>query len=95
MAETLVQYQNPIAAPDGKRYEASTCGAPMDGGPQWHGWVEFVPVNGGEAIRTSRDTTQPKRADIEYWATGLTPVYLQGALARALDARSPRAHRSR
>jgi hypothetical protein len=35
-------------------------------------------------VRSPRETTQPNRADTEYWATGLTPVYLDGALARAL-----------
>jgi len=36
-------------------------------------------------IRSGRETTQPSRADAMYWATGLTRVYLEGALARALD----------
>jgi len=50
----------------------------------WEGWVEFDPVDGGPTIRTPRETTQPNRADAEYWATGLEPVYLEGALDRAL-----------
>ena len=33
----------------------------------------------------SRETTQPNRRDTEYWATGLTYVYLEGALHRALN----------
>ena len=36
------------------------------------------------AVRSGRETTQPNLADLEYWATGLTPVYLEGALKRAL-----------
>jgi hypothetical protein len=51
----------------------------------WQGWVEFLPVDGGKAIRTGRETTQPNRQDTAYWATGLTPVYLEGALDRALN----------
>src|SRR5262245_1530581 len=36
-------------------------------------------------MQTARETTQPNLADLEYWATGLTPIYLEGALNRALD----------
>jgi hypothetical protein len=50
----------------------------------WQGWIEFEPVGGGAPIRTPRETTQPNRVDAHYWATGLTPVYLEGALHRAL-----------
>jgi hypothetical protein len=84
MAETLLQYQKQVIGPDGSAYEARACGGPMPGGT-WEGWIEFVPVGGGEPIRSRRETTQPNRADTEYWATGLTPVYLEGALQRALD----------
>jgi hypothetical protein len=55
----------------------------MPGGG-WQGWIEFVPFAGGSPIRSQRETTQPNRTDTEYWATGLTPVYLEGALRRAL-----------
>ena len=50
----------------------------------WQGWIEFVPSSGGEPIRTARETTQPNRVDTEYWATGVSSVYLEGALRRAL-----------
>ena len=39
----------------------------------------------GAAVRSGRETTQPNRQDTAYWATGLTPVYLEGALGRALN----------
>jgi hypothetical protein len=84
MAETLLQYQKPVPAPNGRIYEARACGGPMAGGT-WEGWIEFVPVDGGAPLRSPRETTQPNRTDTEYWATGLTPVYLEGALARALE----------
>jgi hypothetical protein len=83
MAETLLRYQNPVTAPDGTEYEARACGSPMPGGT-WQGWIEFVPVRGGEPVRTPRETTQPNRVDTEYWATGVSAVYLDGALRRAL-----------
>jgi hypothetical protein len=83
MAETLLQYKHPIAGPDGRLYEARACGTPTDSGT-WHGWIEFVPIDGGEPVHSPRETTQPNRTDTEYWATGLTPVYLEGSLRRAL-----------
>ena len=82
-AETLLQFSPLTTAPDGTRYEARACGSPMPDGC-WQGWIEFVPIAGGHPVRTSRETTQPNRTDTEYWASGLTPVYLDGALARAL-----------
>jgi hypothetical protein len=84
MAETLLQYQRPVIAPDGTAYEARACGGPMPGG-MWEGWIEFVAAGGGEPLRSPRETTQPNRADTEYWATGLSHVYLEGALRRALE----------
>src|SRR5437868_3242068 len=51
---------------------------------KWQGWIEFIPLGAGEPIRSARETTQPNREDTKYWATGLTPVYLQGALVRTL-----------
>ncbi len=85
MAETLLKFRHPVAAPDGTAYEARACGGPTSGGT-WQGWIEFVPIDGGEPVRSPRETTQPNRADTEYWATGLTQVYLEGALRRALSA---------
>ena len=83
MAETLLQFQEHVSAPDGTIYEARACGAPMAGNT-WQGWIEFIPVNGGDPLRSPRETTQPNRVDAIYWATGLTGVYLEGALRRAL-----------
>jgi hypothetical protein len=50
----------------------------------WEAWLEFNPLGGGSPLVTSRETTQPNRTDTEYWATGLTIIYLEGALQRAL-----------
>jgi hypothetical protein len=83
VAEVLVQFADPVVSPDGVAYIARACGAEAPDG-LWHGWIEFLPVEGGPAVRTGRETTQPNRVDAEYWATGLTPVYLEGALQRAL-----------
>ena len=83
MAEVLVQFTDPVFDEDGRSYVASACGAEM-ADERWQGWKEFIPMDGEEPLRSGRETTQPNRVDAEYWATGLTPVYLEGALRRAL-----------
>jgi hypothetical protein len=84
MAEVLAQFTEPLRTSDGSTYLAQACGAPSPGG-LWEGWIEFMPSNGGRALRSARETTQPNRTDAEYWASGLTMIYLEGALARALN----------
>jgi hypothetical protein len=86
--ETLMHFTPQVTSSDGITYDALACGAPTADG-SWQGWIEFVPTSGGKPVRTQRETTQPNRMDTEYWATGLTAVYLEGALARALQ--QPRA----
>jgi hypothetical protein len=82
VAEVLLEYPDAVTDDTGKNYKARACGAEIRG--TWQGWIEFVPLGDGEALRSSRETTQPNRQDTMYWATGLTPVYLEGALRRAL-----------
>jgi hypothetical protein len=84
MAEVLAEFPDPIVAATGSAYRAQAVGAPMDGG-LWEGWIEFVPLAGGTPLRSARETTQPNRRDAAYWATGLTAVYLEGALDRAMN----------
>lgn len=82
MAEVLVEFNDAVVAADRTPYLARACGAVTANGT-WQGWLEFVAADGGPTIRTGRETTQPNRADTLYWATGLTTVYLEGALERA------------
>jgi hypothetical protein len=82
VAEVFVEFAEPVVAKDGATYMARACGGEMDNG-MWQGWLEFLPIESGEAVRSGRETTQPNRQDTEYWATGLTPIYLEGALDRA------------
>ena len=50
----------------------------------WAGWLEFHPRDGkSPALRTGQETSQPDYAALDYWAGGLEPIYLDGALARA------------
>lgn len=86
MAEVLVEFEDALVAPDGTIYHARACGAAAnDGTDIWEGWIEFIPARGRKPLRTHRETTQPNRKDTAYWATGLSSVYLQGALDRTLD----------
>ena len=90
MPEILVQFDEPIEDPSGRRYFAQAVGHHREDG-LWEGWLEFIAVNeDAPAQGSGRETTQPNRTGVEYWAQGLSRVYLEGALARAeslLDAR--------
>lgn len=52
-------------------------------GNVWIGWLEFRPTAGGKPLKTGEETSQPTKEDVGYWATGLEPVYFEGALDRA------------
>ena len=52
-------------------------------GTDFIGWLVFVGDDGTE-FATDRETTQPNLKAVEYWAGGLEPIYLDGALQRAL-----------
>jgi hypothetical protein len=86
MAETLVKFDEPIADPQGGKYFAQAMGLRRDDG-LWVGWLEFLPVDESrESLRSGRETTQPSRDTLVYWADGLSRVYLGGALERAQRA---------
>lgn len=86
MTDVLVYFDEPILAPDGKGYSARAC-AREDEDRRWSGWLEFS-ADGEQWFATATETVQPNRRDVEYWVTGLTRVYLQGGLSRALAASS-------
>lgn len=95
MAEVLVDFDSEFKGSDGKLYEARAC-ARGRSDRLWEGWLEFTPLGGGAAIRTGRETTQPNRDDVLYWATGLTSSYIEGALDRVIKpAPVPRRRESR
>ena len=83
MAEVLVEFDAVFRGADGHRYAPKACARVAEDG-LWEGWLEFSDLDTGDVFRSGRETTQPSRADTMYWATGLTRVYLEGALARAL-----------
>jgi hypothetical protein len=84
VAVTLMKYEVPLTANDGKVYRAKACGRGLADGT-WEGWFEFESVDGELVWRTSRETTQPNLADLEYWATGISSVFLEGAFQRAME----------
>jgi len=79
----LVYRASPLRVDDDRVYVAQACGRERDDGT-WEGWLEFVPADDSAVLRSQRETTQPSLAALEYWATGITPVYLTGALERTL-----------
>ena len=82
MAEVLTSFSAPVADHLGS-YFARAVGRQADDN-MWEGWIEFVPADGGSNVLVSGiESRQPERQHLIYWATGLTPVYLEGALARA------------
>ena len=84
MAQTLIRFDTPVVYRDGRMYRAQACGRERENG-QWEAWLEFEDLTSGEVLRSQRETTQPNQVDAAYWATGLTPVYLEGALSRILN----------
>jgi hypothetical protein len=74
----------PRAIPGRMRtYGPRACGRERADG-LWEGWIEFDATDGAETLRSERETTQPNLADLKYWATGLSDVYLEGVMARIL-----------
>jgi hypothetical protein len=92
MAEVLVRYTAKVFGADDNAYTVQACGGIAEDG-LWQGWLEFLSES--DAIRTGRETEQPNRDALLYWAEGLTIAYLEGALMRATTPRIvPPAERS-
>ena len=83
MAELLQEYLTNVIGPDETVYAVRSYGAKRADGT-WTGWLEFHPTDLSKpTLRTDQETSQPNRTAIEYWATGLEPVYFEGAFERA------------
>ena len=82
MAEVLVSFDNQVRDELGE-YHARAVGSLADDG-MWEGWIEFTAIDGsGEVLITGAESRQPEHEHLVYWATGLTPIFLEGALQRA------------
>jgi hypothetical protein len=82
MAELIHRHSTYVRTPDGETFSTSVCGQ-RDHDGTWIGWLEFSANDGRTKLRTERETTQPSRQALDYWASGLAPVYVEGAFARA------------
>jgi len=82
MAKNWVLALTPEINSGGTKYKARALGFQRADG-LWEGRVEFQDGS-GKPVSTGHETTQPNLTDLQYWATGLEPIYLEGALQRAL-----------
>jgi hypothetical protein len=80
--ELIRLFLDPLRTETGALYRASVHGVQRDDG-LWVGWLEFVSDDGDDVLVTERETTQPDRQALVYWAFGLEPVYVEGAFERA------------
>jgi hypothetical protein len=95
MDELIHEFTSEVADADGHLYTARAIGRQRQARTVWEGWFEFAPLGGRGIVRRGQvETTQPNREALAYWASGIEPVYLEGALARAIASRSDRRARS-
>ena len=82
MAEVLRSFDEQIRHSSGT-YHVRVVGRYAED-KMWEGWLEFVPIDGGKVVVSAVESRQPERNHLEYWAQGLTVVYAEGSLDRAL-----------
>ncbi len=83
MAELLQEYTTVVSGPDDATYTVRSFGEERADGT-WTGWIEFYPVDANKPVLTTdQETSQANRTAVEYWATGLEPLYFEGAFDRA------------
>jgi len=87
-APTLVHAHSiRITGADGVAYQPVTY-ARAESESMWLGWIEFRPEGGkGRVLTTDTETSQPTLEAVAYWASGLQPIYFEGALHRAARRR--------
>lgn len=82
MTTVMMQLSEPVSDERGTFYARVMARERSDG--SWEGWLEFVhPDNDSCLYATAIETRQRDRVTMERWASGLTVVYAEGALARA------------
>jgi hypothetical protein len=87
MSELIQEFTAEVLDGPGNAYTARVRGD-TDSAGHWQGWLEFLPRDGGLALQTGRETTQSTKEHLQYWASGLSPTYLESALRRALRTQS-------
>ena len=88
MIELVHERDLTITTNDGVVFDRIRVYAEPHSAGQWAGVIEFLSADGTRVLRTERETTQNKVADVAYWATGLELVYFEGALDRARRRRN-------
>lgn len=78
--ELIHAFTAPVSDETGTVWRGTAYGRPAEN--LWLGSIAFT-NEAGETVETGVETTQPDRAALEYWASGVEPIYLDGALARA------------
>jgi hypothetical protein len=87
MSKLIQEFSVAAQEKGGAEYIAQVRGEPDESG-RWHGWIEFVPRDRGPVLRTEYETTQMSLQQLEYWASGLSAPYFQGAVERAEPAKA-------
>jgi hypothetical protein len=82
VTEEFLEFENTVEDEEGRSHVAMVVGEQRQDG-RWIGRIRFTLTDGSDSVETDRETTQPNRDALAYWATGLTYFYLEGALARA------------
>jgi len=83
---SLAHHYDELVTSAAGSYRARVYGMQQADG-MWAGYIVFFAPGGWRAISTDRQTTQSTLAALSYWASGLTRLYLHGALDRALALR--------
>ena len=79
MWQTVTTLPTPFAA-NGRSHDVAIEGLQRSDGT-WAGRIVFT--DGSRERRTEQETSQPNREALEYWASGLEKVYLEGAFQRS------------
>jgi hypothetical protein len=89
MRERVHERDVDLVADDGTRYRRLYVHAEPQRGGTWAGRIEFETADGAQSLLGPRETTQSNEEGVAYWATGLQPTYLEGALHRARRSVGP------
>lgn len=83
MPEIIADLETTVISPHTGEYYVQVVAEQLPSGT-WEAWLEFVPLADDEQVLlTATETTQSSREDVARWSATLTPVYVQGAFARA------------
>lgn len=75
-----------VRDPEGRGYAAEVHARERVDGI-WETWLEFRGLGRNVLLRTHRESEQPNRRAVLYWASGLQSSYFDGALLRATRVR--------